>query len=58
MSSHYHIYWEDRPLFKNLDQEEFDFIWEKLMWCYSDELTYMKFDEESVESKELLEPSY
>ncbi len=58
MTYHYHIYWKERPLFKNLDEEEFEFIWEKLMWCYSEEINYMKFSEETEKHKELLESSY
>ena len=30
----YHIYYEDKVLFKNLDQEEFDLIWSKIYRSY------------------------
>ena len=25
----YHIYWKDRPIFKNLEEDDFFMIWEK-----------------------------
>ena len=30
----YHIYLEDKCLFKNLDQSEFDLIWDKIYRSY------------------------
>ena len=37
----YHIYLEDKCLFKNVNEEEFDIIWNKLYTSYwKDELTY------------------
>ena len=30
----YHIYFEDKCLFKNLDQEEFDLIWARIYRSY------------------------
>jgi len=39
--STYHIYLEDRCLFKNLNQEEFDLIWDKIYRSYwREDLTY------------------
>jgi len=37
----YHIYLEDKCLFKNLNQEEFELIWDKIYRSYfKEELTY------------------
>ena len=37
----YHIYLEDKCLFKNLNQEEFELIWDKLYTSYwKDDITY------------------
>ena len=37
----YHIYLEDRCLFKNLNEEEFELIWDKIYYSYwKDDLTY------------------
>ena len=37
----YHIYLEDKCLFKNLNQEEFDVVWNKIYYSYwKDDLTY------------------
>ena len=37
----YHIYLNERSLFKNLNQEEFDLIWDKIYRSYfREELTY------------------
>ena len=37
----YHIYLEDRCLFKNLNEEEFDLIWSKIYYSYwREDLTY------------------
>ena len=30
----YHIYLEDKCLFKNLNEEEFDLIWSKIYYSY------------------------
>ena len=38
---YFHIYLNDKCLFKNLVQEEFDLIWDKIYRSYfKDELTY------------------
>ena len=38
----YHIYWQDKILLKDLDEEEFKNIWEKMHWVYKiDELNYL-----------------
>ena len=37
----YHIYFEDKCLFKNLDQEEFDLIWGRIYRSYhTDSLSF------------------
>ena len=36
----YHIYWQDKILLKDLDEEEFKNIWEKMHWVYNKELNY------------------
>ena len=41
MTPTYHIYLNDKCLFKNLNQEEFDLIWGRIYKSYfADELTY------------------
>ena len=42
----YHIYLEDKCLFKDLNQEEFDVIWGRIYKSYfKEELTYTSIDE-------------
>ena len=42
----YHIYLEDKCLFKNVNEEEFDIIWNKLYTSYwKEELTYTEVNE-------------
>ena len=37
----YHIYFEDKCLFKNLNEEEFDLIWDKIYRSYhTDSLSF------------------
>ena len=38
----YHIYWQDKILLKDLDEDEFKNIWEKMHWVYHNELTMLK----------------
>ena len=45
----YHIYLEDRCIFKNLNEEEFDLIWDKMHWLYNDELNYVEVGEHILE---------
>ena len=54
MNKTYHVYLNDRCLFKNLDEEEFKVIWGRLYHSYWDGLTYAEMSEEKYE----LEPSY
>ena len=42
----YHIYLEDKCLFKNVNEEEFNIIWNKLYTYYlKEELTYTEVSE-------------
>ena len=42
----YHIYLEDKCLIKNLNEDEFDIIWNKLYTSYwKEELTYTEVSE-------------
>jgi len=42
----YHIYLNDKCLFKNLNEEEFETIWNKIYWSYwREELTYSEVNE-------------
>jgi len=53
----YHIYLEDKCLFKNVNEEEFDIIWNKLYTSYwKEELTYEEITETPLPSLE--ESSY
>ena len=54
MNKTYHVYLNDRCLFKNLDEEEFKIVWGRLYHGYWDGLTYSEVLEETYE----LEPSY
>ena len=53
----YHIYLEDKCLFKNVNEEEFNIIWNKLYTSYwKDELTYTEISDIQLPSLE--ESSY
>ena len=53
----YHIYLEDKCLFKNVNEEEFKVIWNKLYTSYwKDELTYTEISDIQLPSLE--ESSY
>ena len=42
----YHIYFDGQCLFKNLNEEEFNTVWNKIYWSYwRDELTYTEVSE-------------
>ena len=53
----YHIYLNDRCLFKNLDADEFDVVWGRLYHSYWDGLTYSESVEEEADPV-LSEASY
>ena len=50
----YHIYWKEKPIFKNLEEEEFQNIWNKIMYSYNEELNFVRL--KSIENLE--ESSY
>jgi len=53
MMKSYHIYLEDKCLFKNLNQEEFDVVWSKIYRSYfQEDLTYSCCEAEKVEQME------
>ena len=53
----YHIYLEDKVLFKNLERELFEIIWDKLYVSYHrNDLTYTEVDGEHVDN--ITEHSY
>ena len=53
----YHIYLEDKCLFKNLNQKEFELIWDKIYRSYfKEDLTYTEVDGEYADN--ITEHSY
>ena len=53
----YHIYLEDKCLFKNLNEDEFDIIWNKLYTSYwTEQMTYTEVSDVQLPSLE--ESSY
>ena len=53
----YHIYLEDKCLFKNVNEEEFNIIWNKLYTSYwKEELTYTEVSD--IQFPSLEESSY
>ncbi len=53
MTKSFHIYLEDRCLFKNLNQEEFDVVWNKIYKSYfQEDLTYSCCEGDKVEQME------
>ena len=53
MTKSYHIYLEDRCLFKNLNQEEFDVVLNKIYKSYfQEDLTYSCCEADKVEQME------
>jgi hypothetical protein len=55
----YHIYLNDKCLFKNLSLEEFSLIWEKLYTSYwREEITYTEVSDMSVGDSTIYESSY
>ena len=59
MLKSYHIYLNDKCLFKNLNEDEFDVICNKLYTSYwKEEITYTEVNEMSVEDSTIYESSY
>jgi len=55
----YHIYLNDKCLFKNLNEEEFDIIWNKLYTSYwKEEITYTEVYDQNIEDSTIYEHSY
>ena len=53
----YHVYLNEKCLFKNLNQEEFDVVWNRIYESYwKDELSYTEITENQIEPQE--ESSY
>ena len=56
---YFHIYLNEKCLFKNLVQEEFDLIWDKIYLSYfKDELTYVECIEDACLPGKIEEHSY
>ena len=54
----YHIYLNDKCLFKNLNEEEFNIIWNKIYTSYwRDEITYSEVTDSPKEYVSSLEES-
>jgi len=63
MNDSYHIYFKGEILFKNLNKDEFEFVWGKLYTSYinalNKELTYELVSESNIMEQTFnLEPSY
>ena len=63
MNDSYHIYFKGEILFKNLNKDEFEFVWGKLYTSYinalNKDLTYELISENNIMEPALnLEPSY
>lgn len=59
MIKSYHIYLEEKCLFKNLNEEEFNMIWNKLYTSYwKEEITYTEIHDMSIEDSTIYESSY
>jgi len=63
MNDSYHIYFKGEILFKNLNKDEFEFVWGKLYTSYinalNKELTYELISENNIMEQAFnLEPSY
>ena len=45
----YHIYWQDKILIKDLEEDEFKDIWGKMHWVYNSELNFVEVGEPLLE---------
>ena len=55
----FHIYLNDKCLFKNLNQEEVDLIWDKIYYSYwREELTYVECIDDACIKGKVEEHSY
>ena len=58
-NKNYHIYLNDKCLFKNLNQEEFELIWDKIYRSYfREELTYVECIDDACIQGKIEEHSY
>ena len=58
-NKNYHIYLNDKCLFKNLNQEEFELIWDKIYRSYfKEELTYVECIDDACIKGKIEEHSY
>ena len=58
-NKNYHIYLNDKCLFKNLNQEEFELIWDKIYRSYfKEELTYVECIDDACIQGKVEEHSY
>ena len=58
-NKNYHIYLNDKCLFKNLNQEEFELIWDKIYRSYfKEELTYVECIDDACIQGKIEEHSY
>ena len=44
----YHIYWNDKILLKDLEEEEFQNVWSRMHWVYNKELNYICITDEVI----------
>ncbi len=59
MPKTYHIYMHDKCLFKDLNEEEFNIIWNRLYTSYwTEEVTYVEVTENTKDLVPSLEESY
>ena len=59
MTTSYHIYFQEKVLFKNLTLNEFTMIWDKLYTSYwKDDITYAECMDDSCIRGEIAEHSY
>ena len=59
MSSSYHIYFQDKVLFKNLTLNEFTLIWDKLYTSYwKEDITYAECIDDACINGPVAEHSY
>ena len=49
----YHIYWNDKILLKDLEEEEFQNVWSKMHWVYNSELNFVEVGEPLIEEHSL-----
>lgn len=63
MTDSYHIYFKGDILFKDLNKDDFEFVWNKLYTSYinalNEDLTYEQISESKIQNSNMIfEPSY